>query len=545
MATVRKYPAGIQSFVSIRKGGYIYIDKTALIYKMITEGKPYFLSRPRRFGKSLLISTLSAVFEGKRELFEKFITEDGIEQPRLYIASTNWKWKKHPVFRFDFSAGDLHTIQQLDTLIDDTLKTYEHQYGITPEVPDTNIRMRHLLRAAHEQTGQGVAVLVDEYDNFILHALGDKEKTAAARQRFQNVFGPLKEMDDHLAFVFVTGISKFSHMGIFSKFNQLTNISMVPAYDAICGISEEELTTQMKSDIELLAKSKGLSYSEQLAALKRMYDGYHFSERLTDIYNPFSLVNAFKTQVIDNYWFASGTSGAVIDLLAQMPPISLSDIDNVECESKVFDKAFDSYDAPLPVLYQSGYLTIKNYDRDLELFTLGFPNQEVSRGFADCLYQYVTHRQNTDDMDKSQFLRAYRLFLRDNDLSAFIDSICTFLSGLPYQMEQYNHNEHHYHALLYTLLVAFGADVRAEEPTAKGRSDITLLMPKGIYVIELKYNHTADEALDQIEQRGYAEKYRIDGRPVILVGLAFSSEKRNITEWKSKLLPSTSQSIEE
>ena len=298
MAAKRKYPVGVQSFEKLRKEGFIYIDKTPLIYKMITEGCPYFLSRPRRFGKSLLVSTLAAVFEGRRDLFEAFTTEQGIEQPQLFIATTDWKWEKYPVLRFDFSAGDLSTIEQLDTLISETLKGYEQEYGITPDVPDANIRMVNLLRTMHKQTGRRAVVLVDEYDNFILHSLGDAEKVTMARQRFQNVFGPLKAEDDHLQFVFITGISKFSQMGIFSKLNNLANISMVPMFETICGISEQELTTQLHADIERLGETNGMDYSEQFAVLKRMYDGYHFSERQTDMYNPFSLVYAFQMQQV-------------------------------------------------------------------------------------------------------------------------------------------------------------------------------------------------------------------------------------------------------
>ena len=543
----RKYPVGVQSFESIRKDGYLYIDKTPLIYKMITEGKPYFLSRPRRFGKSLLVSTLAAVFEGRRDLFEAFTTDDGIEQPQLFIARTSWRWEKHPVIRFDFSSGDLQTIEQLDELIDVTLSGYELQYGIVSQKGGANIRMVNLLRTAHSQTGKRAVVLVDEYDNFILHALGDSEKVMQARSRFQNVFGPLKAEDDHLQFVFITGISKFSQMGIFSKLNNLQNISMVPAYDALCGISEEELTTQMRPDIERLGEANGLSYDEQLDELKHMYDSYHFSRKMTDMYNPFSLVNAFSAQSLSNYWFASGTSRAVIELLAQMPPVSISQITDVHCEANAFDRAFDSYASPLPLLYQSGYLTIKDYDRELDDYTLGFPNIEVSQGFADCLYQHVTHRQFTADEDKSRLLRAYKIFRRDNDLPSFIDALKSFYAGLPYQWEKDNRNEHYYHALLYTLLVSFGADVIAEEPSAKGCADLTLRMPKGIYVMEIKYDHSAQDALDQINRKGYAEKYRLErqrvgdgtsgiGRPVTKVGIAFSQEERNITEWKAEPL---------
>lgn len=365
MATKTKYPVGIQSFEKLRMEGYLYIDKTPLIYKIITEGCPYFLSRPRRFGKSLLISTLQAVFEGRRELFEAFTTKQGIEQPQLFIARSDWNWEKYPVMRFDFSAGDMVDIEQLDTLIDETLSNYESQYGLTSRVKDANIRMANLLRRMHAQTGRRAVVLVDEYDNFILHALGDDEKVKQARQRLMNVFGPLKAEDEHLQLVFITGISKFSQMGIFSKLNNLKNISMAPAYETLCGISEEELTTQLRHDIERLGKVNGLSYDEQLAELKQMYDGYHFCERRTDIYNPFSLINAFDLERVSNYWFASGTSRAVIEMLAQMPPISIENINGVHCEATAFDNAFDSYVSPLPLLYQSGYLTIKDYDREL------------------------------------------------------------------------------------------------------------------------------------------------------------------------------------
>ena len=529
MAMKRKYPVGVQSFESIRKDGYMYVDKTELIYKMITEGKPYFLSRPRRFGKSLLISTLAAVFEGRRELFEAFTTDDGIEQPQLFIATTNWKWEKYPVLRFDFSAGDLSTIEQLDTLIDQTLKSYEQQYGIMPEVPDANIRMINLMRTLHKQSGKRVVVLCDEYDNFILHALGDNEKVTQARQRFQNVFGPLKAEDDHLQFAFITGISKFSQMGIFSKLNNLQNISMRDDYASICGISEEELVTQLRPDIELMAQRNGTDYDDMFAQLKARYDGYHFSREMKDMYNPFSLVNAFVSGEVSDYWFDRGTSGALIKMLAQMPPVDTTAIENDYFEATMFDLPFESFDDPIPILYQSGYLTIKDYEREFRDFRLGIPNQEVRQGFAQCLYQHVTAAWGVGQ--RNGLFRAYSRFQRDNDLAPFIEAIKTFYAGIPYQWEKDNRNEHYYHALLYTLLTSFGADVRAEEPTAKGQTDLTLLMPKGIYVMELKYNHTAQEALDQINRKGYAEKYALDGRPVTKVGISFSSEERNITDW--------------
>lgn len=542
----RKYPVGIQSFESLRKDGYVYVDKTPLIYKMITEGKPYFLSRPRRFGKSLLVSTLAAVFEGRRDLFEAFTTEQGIEQPQLFIAQTDWPWHKHPVIRFDFSAGDLRDIEQLDLLIDQTLNVYEQQYGITPEVSAPNIRMIHLLRKAHRQTGRRCVVLVDEYDNFILHALGDAEKVSQAIHRFQDVFGPLKAEDEHLQFVLITGISKFSQMSIFSKLNNLQNISMQPAYDTLCGISEEELTTVLHPDIEMLGQANGLSYDEQLAELKTMYDGYHFSEGKTDMYNPFSLVIAFSSQKIDSYWFDRGTSSSLIEMLSKMPPIDIAEIEGVRLPSTEFDLPLENFDAPLPVLFQNGYLTIKDCQRigQLYIYTLGMPNTEVRMGFAECLYRHVAKETAGRSM-KSAMLSAYNDFLLSGELPPFVEALKAFYASVPYHLTADNQNEHFYHALLYTLLTSFGADVRAEDPSAKGRADLTLLMPHGIYVMELKYDRqtppgkpdgtasTADDALRQIEERGYAQKYMQDGRPVTMVGIVFAPEERNITQWKA------------
>lgn len=527
----RKYPVGIQSFEKLRVDGYLYIDKTPLIYKMITGGCPYFLSRPRRFGKSLLVSTLAAVFEGRRELFEAFTTEQGIEQPQLYIATTDWKWEKYPVLRFDFSK-DLLDIGELELLIDKTLAGYEQQYGIIPKEKNAFLRMDTLVRTAHKETGKRVVLLVDEYDKMMLHSIGDDEMAKAVKARFKNLFSPLKDLDEHLQLVFITGISKFSQMGVFSTINQLKNISMMPSFESICGITEEELTTTMRPDIELLAEKRKETYDETLAELKRMYDGYHFSEGMTDIYNPFSLVKAFDSWQIKKYWFESATPSALIDMLRQMPPIEIADVDGVVCESDAFDDAFDTFQAPLPALYQSGYLTITDYSQEDDLYTLGFPNQEVSTGFAGSLYRYITNTTG-DDRDRGALLRAYKLFRRDDNLPAFIEAIKTFFAGVPYQWEKDNRNEHYYHALLYTLFVAFGADVCAEEPSAKGRSDITLKMPKGIYVMELKYDDTVAAALEQIDRRGYADKYALDGRPVTKVGIAFSSAERNIIDWQA------------
>jgi hypothetical protein len=531
VAAKRKYPVGIQSFESIRQDGYLYIDKTPLIYKMITEGKPYFLSRPRRFGKSLLVSTLAAVFEGRRELFEAFTTEQGIEQPQLFIATTDWKWEQYPVIRFDFSQTNLKQFVQMEDYATQTIMLFEERYGLTEMVKSHSLA--EAIRCAHEKTGRRAVVLVDEYDTLMLHSIGNEEQMEYVRDTFSALFGPLKGLDDHLQFVFITGISKFSQMGIFSKLNNLYNISMVPAYETLCGISEEELTTQMHPDIELMAERNATTSDDMLNRLKARYDGYHFSKAMMDMYNPFSLVNAFNSGDVTDYWFDRGTSSALIKLLAQMPPVDIAEVEGIRLPSTAFDLPLETFDDPLPILYQSGYLTIKDFRRigTMNVFTLGFPNAEVRTGFADCLFRHVTGKQ-VNSRQTSSLQMAYNIFYENDDLPAFIDAIKTFFAGVPYHWEQDNRNEHFYHAMLYTLLVAFGADIRAEEPTAKGRSDITLLMPKGIYVMELKYDDTADAALEQIDRRGYADKYTLDGRPLTKVGIAFSSEERNITDWK-------------
>ena len=321
-------------------------------------------------------------------------------------------------------------------------------------------------------------------------------------------------------------------MGIFSKLNQLTNISMRPDYEAICGISQDELTTTLRQDILLQAERNGLSFDDQLSRLKQMYDGYHFSSGLTDIYNPFSLMSAFDSGILSNYWFASGTSRALIDMLSQMPPLELSDVEGIRLAPTAFDLPLESFDDPVPLLYQSGYLTIKDYRKDRDIYTLDFPNLEVRKGFADCLFQHVTSSRPSNPA-RSAFLEAYYDFRDTNNLPAFIDAVKVFFAGVPYQLED-DKNEHYYHALFYTLLVAFGADVAAEESTAKGRSDIVLKMPDFIYIFEIKYNHPADSAIEQIDSKGYADKYRLDSRQVLAVGLSFSGDSRNIVEWKSR-----------
>ena len=514
---MRKYPVGIQSFEKLREDGYLYVDKTALIYELVKNGTYYFLSRPRRFGKSLLVNTLKSYFEGRRELFSG-----------LAIEQLETEWKQYPVFRFDFSTGKFETRQMLQQAIDYKLSELEQQYGVPHEDWTPNIRMTRLIKAAYEQTGRQVVILVDEYDSAMLQHIDNEELQDGVRMEMRNLFSPIKEADPWLKFVLLTGITKFSQMSIFSELNNLNNISMLSRYDALCGISEEELTTQLRPDIEMLAESYGESYDEMLRELKEMYDGYHFSEHKTDMYNPYSLLNAFNNQKIASYWFGTGTPTFLTKILRKYQ-LNLDEIDGISCTSFRFDQPVEHISDPIPVLYQSGYLTIKDFNRNRDSYILGFPNREVRRGFANSLLEYSAPNRIAE---RDWLYNAYQDFKEDDSLPRFIEALKTFFAGFSYQLA--NDNERHFQALLFTLLTAFGADVQPEVATARGRADIVLKMPNTIYVMELKYDKSAAEALAQINDRGYAEPYLKDGRRIVKVGVNFSSETRNIAEWVSE-----------
>lgn len=519
--TRRIYPVGIQSFEKIRTGGYLYIDKTRFLYDMVHEGTYYFLSRPRRFGKSLLVNTLKCYFEGKRELFEG-----------LAIAELETEWTQYPVMWFDFSGGKYETREQLEEYISYTLGELEQQYGLSQKELHINQRFANVVRAAHEKTGRQVVVLIDEYDAPMLFHIENETGQDNIRIAMRNLFSPLKSLDDHLRFVFFTGITKFSQMSVFSELNNLNNISMLPQYDVICGISEEELTTVMRLDIERLAEAEGVTYNEMLDELKREFDGYHFSRAMTDVYNPFSLMSTLNNLYIKDYWFESGTPSFLIKMLRKNRLQDFS-LEGVTCAADRFDKPVERIDDPTPVLYQSGYLTIKNYQHIGRMYTLGFPNLEVRRGFFNSLLDYTVPQT----INSRGFLyRAYLDLWQGGDSAPFVEALKAFYASIPYQLEgQGKVDEHYYHSLLYALLMAFGAEVKAEPSSNRGRADLVLLMPQSIYIMEIKLDATATEALRQIDQQGYAKPYLADGRKVVKVGINFDSKERNIVEWEEVL----------
>lgn len=513
----RNYPIGIQSFEEIRSGEYIYIDKTALIYRLVSTGKYYFLSRPRRFGKSLLINTLKSYFEGRQDLFKG-----------LAIEQLEKDWKSYPVLRFDFSTGKFASLELLRDAIDFKLAEFENLYDIPKEKWSTSVRMTRLIKTIYEKTGKQVVILVDEYDSAMLYNIDNEVVQDQVREEIRNLFSPIKEADPWLKFVLLTGITKFSQMSIFSELNNLENISMLSQYDTLCGISEEELTTQMRPDIEMLAEGYGESFDEMLQELKQMYDGYHFSEAKTDMYNPFSLLNAFKNKKLSSYWFGTATPTFLTKIIHKFD-MSLPDLEGISCMVSRFDKPVEHVSDPIPVLYQSGYLTIKDYTRSrhlIDTYVLGFPNNEVRIGFANSLFEYAHPEKNGA---RDWLYNAFILFYNDGNLRAFIEAVKTFYSSISYQLT--NNNERHYQALLYTLLVAFGADVQPEVQSAKGRADIVLKMPSAIYIFEMKYDKSAAEAIAQINDRGYVDPYLNDGRQIYKVGINIGSSERNITEW--------------
>ena len=513
----RKYPLGIQTFENIIKENYVYVDKTALIYQVVHENKYCFLSRPRRFGKSLLVTTLQAYFEGKKNLFEGLAMEQ-LEQ----------EWVKYPVIHLDLSKGKFYDLESLHATINSLLLGYESLYSLQVEYEKAyNVRLQNIIEAAYAQTGKEVVVLIDEYDAPMHDSMKDEGLQEQIQDRMRNFFSPLKGEEKILRFVFLTGISKFSQLSIFSELNNITNISMLDKYSDICGISKEELLAQFEEDIKSLAEDNEMTYEETLTELKHQYDGYHFSGRGKDMYNPYSLFNTFDSNEFDDYWFSTGTPTFLIELL-QKKHLDMLDLDEITATAGRFDTPTEKLTDPVPVLYQSGYLTIKGYNRRSKVFKLGFPNTEVKKGFSDSLFRYYAP-DNMGDKD-ALYVAYFDCLVEHDNMEAFLPHLQTFYKKFPYTLV--NNNERHYQAVLYTCLLMVGADVRSEVPTADGRIDMVLFTKTSIYVLELKYEQNAYVAIQQIEDKDYAKAFAEDGRKVYKVGINFSADRRSIESWQ-------------
>ena len=528
--TIMKYPIGIQNFEKIRDGGFVYVDKTALIYDLVTEGNIYFLSRPRRFGKSLLVSTLKAYFQGKKELFKG-----------LAIDSLEKNWAQYPVFHIDFNGTDFTRGDALGTLLDGHIANWESEYGKDPNQSDRGSRFAYVLKQAHAKYGRRAVVLVDEYDKPILDVL-DTTLTAMVdgerrpiedinRNILKGFYSVFKAADEDLQFVLLTGVTKFSQVSVFSGFNQPADISLDRRYEALCGITEAELYSCFDEPIKELAESYGMSVEEMKLFLKRQYDGYHFSRRLTDIYNPFSLLNAFAMTEIGDYWFRSGTPSYLIRLLNH----TNEDLD--ELTGKYYDPSeFVDYKAdvekPLPMIYQSGYLTIKDCDISMNTFLLDFPNNEVRKGFVTLVANnYLKCKDDTGSV-----VRELVLALKLGNLEQFRKLLTGFLADIPYTMrrkETERERERYFHYTFYLLMRMVSCyTVYTEKLQSEGRVDCIVEVPGYVYIFEFKLDGTAAEALQQINEKGYAQPYAADTRKLYRIGASFSSETGTVADWE-------------
>ena len=519
-----KYPIGIQTFSRIRENGYVYIDKTALIHQLVSRGSIYFLSRPRRFGKSLMISTLEAYYEGRKELFEG-----------LAIAGLEKDWFQYPVFHIDFNGDNFAKEGVLEAAIEGYLGNWEDMYGKNPNYTTPGTRFIELLRRASEKTGRRAVVLVDEYDKPLLDVLEkDAELMEQNREILKAFYSVFKRADAYLRFVFLTGVTKFSQVSVFSGFNQPLDISMTDKYEALCGITEEELHTQFAESIHEMALAENCTDEEMKLLLKKHYDGYHFGYTMTDIYNPFSILCAFYNRNIRDFWFATGTPTYLIRLMNHFH----EGIDQLTGKYYSLD-AFINYKAdveyPLPMIYQSGYLTIKSFEKDLGLFLLDFPNNEVKEGFLTM----VTSNYLQCEPTLGSWVRQAVFALRKGELDTFRKQLTSFLASIPYSMrrkENQPERERYFQYTFYLLLRLMSVyTVYVEKEQSEGRVDCIVETPNFVYIFEFKLDGTAQKALQQIEDKGYARPYEADARTVYKIGANFSSETGTINDWVSTM----------
>ena len=512
---VNKYPVGIQTFEKIRENGYLYIDKTKYIVDFREKQMSYvFLSRPRRFGKSLFASTLQAYFAGRKELFEGLAIDDYEKD-----------WVKHPVLHFDLSGAKHFDEEGLKHYLDLQLKPYEKLYGRDDDELYPNDRLDGIVKRAYEQTGEKVVVIIDEYDAPLLDVVHERDVLKQLRLIMQNFYSPLKKLDPYLEFTFITGITKFSQLSIFSELNNLDNISMFDQYSAICGISKTELCMQMKPDIEARGEALGMTYEECLAELTRYYDGYHFSEKSEDVFNPFSLVKALNAQKIAPYWFGSGTPTYLIKTL-QKYHVSVMDIEKKSCDIDDFDVSPELVTSALPLLYQSGYLTIKKYNPILHRYTLEYPNQEVKTGMLKSL---APNYLSPISLDNNSLVGDFLEKLYDADVEGAMVRLKAYLASISNRLS--NKNERDFQTVFYLIFNLMGAYMRVEENSAIGRADAVVYMPDAVFVFELKYDGSAEEAIRQIDEKGYLIPYSADGKRLFKIGVNFDSSQRTIGDW--------------
>ena len=506
------YPIGIQNFESLRNDQYFYVDKTRLIYELVKTGSYYFLSRPRRFGKSLLISTLEAYFQGKKELF-KGLAMEGLEKD----------WIKYPILHLDLNTEKYDTPESLDNILNNTLSYWESFYGVEPSEVSIPLRFKGIVRRACEQAGQRVVILIDEYDKPMLQAIGNEDLQEKYRNTLKAFYSVLKTMDGYIRFALLTGVTKFGKVSVFSDLN---DISMDDRYVEICGITEAEIHQNLEPELHELGKAQGITYEKVCRELKERYDGYHFTENSIGLYNPFSLLNTFYKMKFGSYWFETGTPSYLVKLLKR---------DHYDLQRLTYDEAtsdmLNSIDStsrnPLPVIYQSGYLTIKGYDKEFDVYRLGFPNREVEEGFIKYLLPFYA---NVEQGQTGFHIKNFVKEVREGNYEAFLCRLQSFFADTPYELVR--DLELHYQNVLFIVYKLLGFYVQAEYHTSNGRIDMMLQTDEYIYVMEFKFDGTAEEALRQINEKEYAAPFASDTRKVIKIGVNFSSKTRNIDSWK-------------
>lgn len=508
------YPIGIQNFESLRNDGYFYIDKTALVYQLVKTGRYYFLSRPRRFGKSLLLSTLEAYFQGKKELF------DGLAMEKL-----EKDWIKYPILHLDLNAEKYTAPEALDQVLESALRGWEALYGAQDYERTFASRFQGIIQRACDKTGQRVVVLVDEYDKPMLQAIGNDELQKSYRETLKAFYGALKSKDGCIKFGMLTGVTKFGKVSVFSDLNNLDDISMRNQYIDICGINEQELHDNLEDELHSLASAQGMTYDEICAKLQEYYDGYHFTHNSIGMYNPFSLLNTFKYNEFGSYWFETGTPTYLVELLKKHH-YDLRRMAHEETTATVLNSIDSTSDNPIPVIYQSGYLTIKGYDQRFGIYRLGFPNREVEEGFINFLLPFYA---NTNAVESQFEIQKFVREVESGDYDSFFRRLQSFFADTPYELVR--DLELHYQNVLFIVFKLVGFYVKAEYHTSAGRIDLLLQTDKFIYVMEFKLDGTAEEALLQINEKHYAQPFENDDRKLFKIGVNFSAEMRNMEKW--------------
>ncbi|MBR4208056.1 MAG: ATP-binding protein [Lachnospiraceae bacterium] len=519
----RKLPIGVQDFESIRKGGYLYVDKTAYIYRLINSAKQYFLSRPRRFGKSLFLSTLRAYFEGKKELFE------GLEIAELEKDDPD-AWQEYPVFYIDFNRDEYKSDFSIEKALEAHLIKWESVYGVDPGSFTLAGRFQNLIETAYNKMGKEVVVLVDEYDKALLE-VSDSERLEHNKAVFKGFFSTLKSYDRYIKFAFITGVTKFSKVSIFSDLNHLNDISLSKEYSGICGITENEMISSFSQEIDALAKEEKINREECIYELRKMYDGYHFSHASEGVYNPFSILNAFSKKEFGTYWFSTGTPTFLIEKLKSsgFDARQFTTDEYYVDEASLTDYRVES-ENPVPLFYQTGYLTIKDYDKEFRSYALGYPNEEVKYGFLKSLAPYyLCDEKAASPLDVRNFVKD----LRKGNTDSLRDRFTALFSRLPYPDDE-RIVEQNFQNVIYIVFMLLGQFTMTEVHSAKGRADCIAETDDYIYIFEFKRDKSADEALKQIEDMGYAKPYAADKRTLIKIGVNFDSKERTIDGWKAE-----------